>query len=165
MQGHWHGVFDVKTCVNMVRLVGQSWTENTLDQNLTRLDEGDFTIQLLFAWFHTSGKINNAWLVSPPTVRAAGGRTRWRMWDVVNTPLTLFSSRPSPNSTGLQRGRTARWRPRWTRSSRGNPKTDGDSDRHATRTQKYQHTLEQQPFVSCLVTARMIHVQMPVLLL
>lgn len=51
----------------------------------------------------------------------------------------------------------ARWRPRWTHSSGGNPKTDGDSDRHTTRTQKYQHTLEQQPFVSCLVTAKMIH--------
>lgn len=55
-----------------------------------------------------------------PTARAAGERTPWRTWDVVNTPLTPFSSKPFPNSIDLRRGRTGRLRPKWFPLSGGN---------------------------------------------
>lgn len=76
------------------------------------------------------------------------------MWDVANTPLTPFSSKPSPNSIALQRGPTGRSRPKGILLSEGN--------KLMTR-----HKLEQQPFVLSsdlpLHPPSMIGVQVPVL--
>lgn len=91
--------------------------------------------------------------VSPDsfTVRAAGERTPWRTLDVVNTPLTLSSSRPFPNNIALRKGLTAKLRPKWTLSW-GRWNTEGDNDDSTTHTQK-QHKLE--PLL-CVVTFKKI---------